>query len=85
MQHGWKERFAQKLYKYTLQRANSKESINYNAGIIDLKFNYCAKRSFHPYYTSNSAVRSWVREIIDSYEGEQKAASRLLSTGGLSS
>ena len=49
--------------------------------------NYCAKRSFHPCCTSNSVVRSFVRfrEIIDFCEGEQKAASLLLSTGGLSS
>ena len=30
-------------------------------------------------------VRACVREIIDFYEGEQKAASLLLSTGSLSS
>ena len=47
--------------------------------------NYCAKRSFHPCCTSNSGVRASVRKIIDFYEGEQKAASLLLSTGGLSS
>ena len=47
---------------------------------------YCAKRSFHPCCTSNSVVRlPSVRKIIDFYEGEQKAASSLLSTGTLSS
>ena len=47
---------------------------------------YCAKRSFHPCCTSNSDVRiSFVRrEIIDLCEGDEKAASLLLSTGGLS-
>ena len=45
----------------------------------------CAKRSFHPCCTSNSDVLrpSVLREIIDFCEGEQKAASLLLSTGGL--
>ena len=48
----------------------------------------CAKRSFHPCCTSNSDVLCpavCVREIIDFCEGEQKAASLLLSTGSLSS
>ena len=45
---------------------------------------YCAKRSFHPCCTSNSDVRSF-GFIIDLCEGDQKAASRLLSTGSLSS
>ena len=44
----------------------------------------CAKRSFHPCCTSNSDVRPF-GFIIDFYEGEQKAASLLLSTGSLSS
>ena len=53
-----------------------------------IKLINCAKRSFHPCCTSNSVVRpspssSFVREIIDFCEGYQKAASLLLSTGGL--